>query len=207
MVFKDRHDAGKQLAKVLQDSELGKSSIVYAIPRGGVVCALEVAKILKAPLSLIIVRKIGHQYNSEYAIGAVAEDGCSELTIEAQASDQIWLKKEIEKQRNEARRRRETYLGKNQILSPLNKTAIIVDDGLATGLTMLMAIKEVRHLNPKKIIVAIPVGAKETVEKLKKEVDKLIVLYIPEMLYSIGEHYLNFRQVSDEEVVEIMETY
>ena len=203
LMFKDRVDAGQQLAATLRNYNL-KDPIIYTIPRGGVVCAYEIARKLKAPLSLIITRKIGHPDNPEYAIGAVAEDGCIELTAEGRAVDQTWLQHKIEAERREAERRQKAYLAGKPPLSATGKTAVIVDDGLATGLTMLVAIKEVRHMNPERIVVAVPVAAVDTVHRLSKDVDEIIALQTPPDFYSIGAHYESFLQVSDEEVVAII---
>lgn len=204
MHFKNRQDAGQQLAGVLKGYAI-KNPVVYGIPRGGVVCAAEIAKELHASLSLIITRKIGHPNNSEYAIGAVAEDGCRELTAEAKTINPIWLQHAIEQERREAARRREIYMARKSPLSAANKTAIIVDDGLATGSTMLVAIQEIRHLNPKQIFVAVPVSAASTIQRVSKNVDKVIALKTPANFLAIGAYYQSFEQVSDEEMLQVMQ--
>jgi predicted phosphoribosyltransferase len=203
--FSDREDAGKQLAEALQKYK-EKDVVVYALPRGGVVCGAEVAKALGAPLDLLIGRKIGHPHNEEYAIGAVAEDGCSIMNEnEIAEANKKWLAEAIDGQKKEARRRREKYLGDRSPIAADGKTAIIVDDGLATGLTMRLAIKELKPRNPKKIIVAVPVSPADTAEELKKEVDDVVALEAgPMFLGAIGTYYKNFPQLEDAEVIALM---
>lgn len=203
-MFQDRRDAGEQLSRLLTD--YNNKTVVYALPRGGVVVAEVVAKKLKAPLELLIPRKIGHPYNPEYAIGAVTEHGKPILDeTETAYVSKVWLESEITKQREEAKRRRKLYVGNKKPASVAGKTAIIVDDGIATGLTMFAAIDELKELRPKKIIVAIPVMPKDTVQKLKTLVDQVIAIEIPDFFRgAIGAYYDNFRQVEDEEVIKIL---
>lgn len=205
MRFKDRTEAGQKLAQALTKYK-SETTVIYALPRGGVVLGYEIAKELNAPLSLIITRKIGHPSQPEYAICAVAEDGDMLCTEEERvAVNPDWLAQESARERSEAARRRETYLKGRMPTSAANKTAIIVDDGIATGLTMLLSIREVKHRNPKKIIVAIPVAPIEAAEKIKKEVDELVVLDIPDFyLGAVGAYYDEFPQVTDEEVIKLL---
>lgn len=209
MRFKNRQEAGQQLAEGVRKVLLnhpGETAIIYALPRGGVVLGAEIAKRLHLPLDLIITRKIGHPQNPEYAICAVAEDGdylCN--PTEQTLVDQDWLEAEFEKEKKEAQRRRITYLGEEEALSPEGKIAIIVDDGIATGLTMWLAINEIKHYLPKRIIVAIPVAPPDTAERLRAEVDGLVALDIPELyLGGVGAYYDNFDQVTDQEVVQLL---
>ncbi|MFA6464075.1 MAG: phosphoribosyltransferase family protein [Candidatus Paceibacterota bacterium] len=208
MILKDRKEAGEKLALKLKEFK-DTESIVYALPRGGVVVAHEIAKNLNLPLSLVITRKIGSQFNSEYAICSVAEDGhsvCNEQ--EEKDADQEWLKEEFEKEKKEAKRRREVYLENDQVLSPKNKTAIIVDDGIATGLTIKLAIKEIKHEGPARIIVAVPVAPFDTISKIQGEVDRVVALEIDrDYLGAVGEYYEYFPQIEDEEVIRIMSEY
>lgn len=205
MVFRDRVDAGKRLAQKLSKFK-GQYIIIYALPRGGVVVAAEIAKELKAPLDLVIVRKIGHPYNPEYAICAVAEDGhrvCNEY--ERTSADQIWFKQAVKVQCQEAKRRHEVYLGDRKSITAKDKVAILVDDGVATGLSLFCAINEFKHQKPKKIIVAVPVSPPDTAEKIRQQVDELICLEIPTyFLGAVGAYYKNFEQVEDEKVIEIL---
>jgi len=205
MILKDRKEAGEKLAEKLKDLK-DTQAIVYALPRGGVVVGHEIAQKLNLPLSLIITRKIGHQFNSEYAICAIAEDGhsiCNEE--EEKRADQEWLKEQFEKEREEARRRREVYLKDQPALYPKNNSVIIVDDGVATGLTIMLAIKEMRHENPVKIIVAIPVIPSDIAHEIKNEVDELVALEIDENYAgAVGAYYEDFPQVGDDEVINLL---
>jgi len=203
-MFSDRVDAGKELAQALI-SYKGQPVVVYALPRGGVVLGVEVAKFLQAPLDLIVVRKIGHPMQPEYAIGAVAEDGYVVTNSdEVENLDKRWLDHAIAAELKEARRRRRLFLQGRGPVSVKDKIAIIVDDGLATGLTMLAAIHEICQRGPKEVVVAVPVAAAETAGRLRFEVDKLVALYIPEWLGAIGAFYERFDQVNDDEVVALM---
>lgn len=204
MRFSDRREAGRRLAKELTRYK-GKDAVVYALPRGGVVIGFEVAKALKAPLDLVITRKIGHPQNPEYAVCAVTEEGefiCDEK--EAAALDRDWLEKEREKEMGEARRRKELYLGGKERVSAKGKTAVVVDDGVATGLTVLAAVRSLRRQNPKEIIVAVPVVSRDIADNLRKAADKVVVLEEVESLDAVGNYYKDFSQVSDEEVVEFL---
>ena len=205
MIFTDRIEAGKKLAEVLWAYKRS-DVVVYALPRGGVVLGVEVARMLGAPLDLLIPRKIGHPSSSEYAIAAVAEDG-DIVANEEEVSrvDQVWFKKEVAHQRAEAKRRREKYLAGRPTSAVEGKTAIIVDDGIATGLTMKAAIMELKHRKPKKIVVAIPVIPADTFTVLSALVDEVVALDKPEQfLGAIGNYYKSFPQVEDEEVIALM---
>ncbi len=207
MYFKDRADAGKKLSKALEKYR-NKDAVIYALPRGGVILGKEISKQLGLPLDLIITRKIGHPFQHEYAICAIAEDGemiCNES--EKRLIQKKWLEKEMLNERNEAKRRREIYRGGRKPQSAKGKIAIIVDDGVATGLTMELAVLEIKKDRPKMLIVAVPVIPKDTAEKFKKEIDELVALDIPEdYLGSVGSYYQEFAQVSDSEVVEILKS-
>lgn len=206
MHFRNRLEAGQKLAELLKKYK-GQDVVVYALPRGGVVLGYEVAQELEAPLNLIITRKIGHPLQPEYAVCAVAEDGDLLCNKEERAAlDPQWLKIETEKEQNEARRRRETYLGKEKVATAQGKIAIVIDDGIATGLTMLLAIDEVKHENPKEIIVAVPVVPMDVAEKIKQKTDKLVALDIP-VFYAgaVGAYYDEFPPVEDEEVIKLLE--
>jgi len=207
MYFKDRKDAGEKLAHILKKYK-DKDVVIYALPRGGVVTAKEISRYLHAPLDLIITRKIGHPESPEYAIAATAENGHilgEEGEIESVGRE--WLEKEMEKEKLEAKRRREKYLQGRETIDVKGKIAILVDDGIATGLTMRVAIMELKHRNPKKIVVAIPVIPTRTAEILSKEADEVVALDIPpenEFLGAVGAYYNEFSQISDDEVIEIL---
>ena len=205
MFFIDRSDAGKKLAQALMSFK-GQPAVVYGLPRGGVVLGAEVARALDAPLDLILVRKIGHPRFPEYAIGAVTDDGALKLNAEeAQTLNPTWIENIATQELREARRRRVLYLGDSPPRSVEGKVAIVVDDGLATGLTMEAAVGQLRKRHPKKIVIAVPVAAEETVERLRDTVDELVTLYIPPGEFgAVGAFYRNFEQVSDEDVVSLL---
>ncbi|MBI4643013.1 MAG: phosphoribosyltransferase [Deltaproteobacteria bacterium] len=205
--FRDRIDAGRKLAGLLSNYK-NKNAVVYALPRGGVPVAKEVARALDCPLDLIIIRKIGHPGNPEYALGAVAEDGLLVVNREELARvDQQWFEAEKIRQMQEARRRRELYLRGRKPIGASGKIAIIVDDGIATGSTMLVAVKKVRQEKPAKIVVAVAVSPKETAARFAAEVDEFVAVTIPEIFWgAIGYYYEDFSQVSDEEVVALLKS-
>ncbi|MBI2329793.1 phosphoribosyl transferase [Candidatus Daviesbacteria bacterium] len=205
MYFKNRTEAGKRLAEFFENIS-GGDTVVYALPRGGVVVGAEIAKAINAPLDLIITRKIGHPMQPEYAIGAVAEDGHSILNEGILDVPEEYIHSEAKKQTQEAKRRRQTYLeGKPQIPCK-GKVAILADDGIATGLTMKAAINELKlHYNPQKIIVAVPVTPWEVSEEIKKMgAEVLAIITTKEFLGAIGAYYQDFNPVSDEEVIHIL---
>jgi putative phosphoribosyl transferase len=207
MLFKDRSQAGKQLAKALLGYK-GQPCVVLALPRGGVVLGLEVAKALNVPLDLVIPRKIGHPLNPEYAIGAITEDGAAIWNqAELGRLDEHWIIQQTKSEVNEARRRRQTYLAGRLPIRLQNKTVIIVDDGVATGLTMLAAIQQVLPQQPAKIIVAIPIVPADTAKKLQPPADELIALDIS-LIYkgAVGAYYQNFQQVEDSEVIDLLKS-
>lgn len=203
-VFKDRAEAGHALARVLGAMNVGEI-VVYGLPRGGVVPAKIIADTLRAPLDLVIPRKIGHPDYPEYAIGAITEDGEMVLNQqEVQALSPEWLSSEKDRQITEAKRRRETYL-KNRAPVPVEgKTAILVDDGIATGHTMEAAILSVRKRRPARVIVAIPVATERVCRYFEQLADDVVVIEAPITMHAVGEWYETFDQVSDEEVVRLL---
>jgi putative phosphoribosyl transferase len=205
MIFQDRADAGMKLAEALKRYR-GQDVIVYALPRGGVALGVEVAKSLCAPLDLIVVRKIGHPDNPEFAIAAVADDGhIGKNTFETEAVDREWFDDARRTQQAEACRRRDLYLAGRFPLKADGKIAIIVDDGLATGLSMALAIREVRHRHPSAVVVAVPVAPPDTIAELRELADDIVVLHVPDdVFYAIGAFYLDFPQLTDAEVVNLM---
>lgn len=205
-MFKDRNDAGRQLAERLVHYR-GKNAVVLALPRGGVVTGYEIARALSLPLDIIAVRKIGHPDNPEYAIGAVDADGTTIVNdAEAAAADRVWLAGEIQTQEKEARRRGSVYRAGKKPLDIAGETALIVDDGIATGLTMRLAVRAAKAKKAKHIIVAVPVAPPEAVRALKREgADEVVVLESPEgFLGAVGAHYVRFEQVEDDEVIRLM---
>lgn len=207
MRFRDRREAGVLLAEKLK-GEMSDGMVLYAIPRGGVVLGAEIARVVHCPLDLVITRKIGHPSNPEYAVCVVAEDGhlfCNEE--EKKNLDKEWLTKAIEDEQREAVRRRLVYWGDLPRPTVAGKTAVVVDDGVATGMTLLAAVREVRHLKPARLVAALPVIPAETLEKVKKEVDEIVYLDAPaDFLGAVGSYYDNFPQVTDEEVIAMLKS-
>ena len=207
MLFQDRKDAGIRLADAL-DKYAGEDAVVFALPRGGVELGAEIAKRLNVPLALGVTKKIGHPANPEYAICAVAEEGdpiCN--PVEVRRVDPDWLQKEVDSVRAELMRRREHYLGRAKRHPVAGKIAIIVDDGIATGLTMMAAIEEMKKRQAKKIVVAIPVTPSDTAEKLLEKADDLVALDIDRYYRgAVGAYYRDFRQVSDKEVINLLKS-
>jgi putative phosphoribosyl transferase len=205
-MFTDRTEAGKELAERL-GSYRGKNAVALALPRGGVVIGYEVAKALKLPLDIIAVRKIGHPHSPEYAVGAVDENKHIVLNeVEALDFDQRWLKKEVDAQRKEAKRRGKTYRSGRSPAPLKGKIAIIVDDGIATGFTVRVAIRAAKSRGAGEITVAAPVASAESLEAIRQEgVDDVVTLEKPEQFAgAIGAHYVQFDQLTDEEVIRLL---
>ena len=208
MFFKDQVAAGELLAKELVKYKSQDVVIVLAIPRGGVATGYGLAKKLNLPLDVIVTCKIGAPNNPELAIGAVGETEGSlwlnEKLIGELGVSKDFIKKEAKIQKLEIKRREKIYRQGREPLDLKNKTVILVDDGLATGATMMAAIREIRNMKPKKVIVVVPVAPPDTVEELKKEADEVICLQTPKLFFAVGQWYENFRQYSDEEVIKLL---
>ncbi len=207
MVFEDRKSAGRQLAEELSEYRNNRNAIVLGLPRGGVVVAYEIAKALNLPLDIIVPRKIGAPGNPEFAIGAIAEGGegvFDQETISSYRISQEYIEKEVEKEKKEAERRLKLYRGNRPPLNLEKKTAILVDDGIATGATMEAAIQSIKSKGVEGIIVAAPTSAKDSLERIKAGVDKVICLDAPAFFGAVGAFYKSFPQTTDEEVIELM---
>lgn len=207
-MFKDRSEAGIRLAENLAEYR-GGDAVVLALPRGGVVTGREVADALKLPLDIVVVRKVGHPYSPEFALCAVDARGtliCDER--EAASVDRGWLNAEIERQKQEAIRRLAAYRGNREPAPVGGKTAILVDDGAATGLTMRLAIVAARAQNTARVVVAVPVASRAAAEVLKRAADELVVVEPPENFFgSVGAHYEEFEQVEDSEVIRLLREF
>ncbi len=207
LVFKDREDAAEKLAKKLTWLK-DEKPIILAIPRGGVITGDVIARALGAKLDIIVSRKIGAPYNPELAIGAVMHDGSfypnSEL-INALQIPFSYIQQEIQSQLEEIERRLVKFRGSKEY-DLKGKTVVIVDDGIATGATMFVAVKWLQKQNLKKLIVAVPVGPPDTVEKLK-QMAEVVVLETPTYFGAVGEFYNEFEQVEDDAVKFIMKKY
>ena len=204
-MFLNRYDAGKQLAEKLR-VYAGVQSVVVALPRGGVVVGYEIARSLGCPLDIVVTRKVGYPGNPEYAILAVDSEGSVLTNItETERVDRAWLERETEKQREEAVRRIKVFRGNRLPVSLSGKTVILVDDGVATGLTIRLAIRTVKKEKPARIVVAVPVCPPDVAALLKKEADEFLVLEDPrEFSGSVGAHYEAFEQVEDDEVIRLL---
>lgn len=207
MLFKNRADAGQKLAAALEKFNNSPNTIILALPRGGVIVGFEVARELNLPLDIVVPRKIGAPANPEFAIGAITETGegvFDEMVVGAYGITESYLQNEIKKEKAEAERRLNLYRGSRPPLDLKNKTVILVDDGLATGLTMRAAVKSIKKSGVEKIIVAIPVTSPEAAELVKKEVDEIIYLEAPAFFGAVGAFYEEFSQTTDKEVIELL---
>jgi len=205
--FKNRVEAGKLLAEKI--GELPKDAIILALPRGGVVIGAEIARREKKPLDILVVKKIGHPLNPEYAIGAVTEFGSVVFNKkEAEIINQDWLNGQILIKKEEAKKTSKKYLSGRKHQDWRGKTIVLADDGLATGTSLLAAVEEASKHKLEKIIVAVPVAPKEAVEQFSQIVDVFVAVEIPEFfLGAVGAYYDEFDQVTDEEVIEILNNY
>ncbi len=206
MIFESRQQAGILLAKKLKKFK-NSNAVVYALPRGGVVVAAEIAKALNLPLDLIVSRKIGHPHFPEYAIGAITEHGIQVLNnMEILELNPEWLERSIEQQYEEAKRRRERYMDGKSETSAKGRVAIIVDDGIATGYTMQAAIKDIKRQGPASIVIAVPVTPNGSAKFFSAMVNEFIALEIPRLYAgSVGAYYTRFPQLTDDEVTAILQ--
>jgi putative phosphoribosyl transferase len=216
VLFKDRTDAAKQLAERLywlkNEIQENKSSVVIvAVPRGGVVIGNIIASQLGAKLDLVVSRKIGAPFNPELAIGAVMPDGSYFLNDVAEMMNvsQDYIGSQIEKEVKEIDRRLIEFRGNREYYNKLeDKIVVLVDDGIATGATILASAKWIKDKhNCKQLIIAVPLAPREILEDLNRAADKVIVLYTPEPFGAVGRFYHDFNQVSDDEVKEMMKKY
>jgi putative phosphoribosyl transferase len=204
MPFKDRSDAGRKLAKALA-SYKGQQPVILALPRGGVPVAAEVAAALNAPLDLILVRKVGVPFQRELAMGAVVDGGApvivrNEDVIRLAGIDESEFKAVCDGELAEIERRRQRYLGSRERVDIRDRTAIVIDDGVATGATTKAALRATRSRNPKKLVLAVPVAPTESLAELRDDADDVVCLEDHEFFGAIGLYYADFSQVSDEEV-------
>jgi len=206
-LFRDRSDAGCRIAAELAEFANRRDVIVLALPRGGVPVAYEVARALKAPLDVFVVRKLGLPGYEELAMGAIASGGVRvvnddvvrQFRVNADAIDIV-----ADDELQELERRETAYRNGRPPPNVAGKTVILVDDGLATGSTMRAAVLALRQLHPAAVIVAVPVGAAETCEQLKEYADKVLCTVMPDNFSAVGRWYIDFGQTSDEEVKELL---
>jgi len=208
IVFDDRSDAGKQLATALMKYK-NKNAIVLALPRGGVPVGYEVAKALRAPLDVLLVRKIGAPHHPELGIGAVVDGANPQIVLNEDVvrvvrPSEAYIAAEAARERDELERRRKTYRGSKPAPDLTGRTVIVVDDGIATGGTARAVLKALSQSGAARIVLAMPVAPAETVALLEKEADEVICLATPEPFSAVGLHYRDFEQTTDEEVVSLL---
>jgi putative phosphoribosyl transferase len=206
-MFKNRSDAGKQLALKLKEYKGKEGVLVLALPRGGVVIGYEISRNLNVPLDIVIVRKIGFPGQPELGIGAVSETGTIVLNdnlIYAYGISKEYIESEISRQKEEISRRVKLYRKGKHLSGLEGKTIILVDDGVATGATVKAAIATLKKEKLNRLVIALPVAPPSVAEELEKMVDEFICIETPIDFMAVGSYYYDFTQVSDEEVVEIL---
>jgi len=208
MNFKNRSDAGRKLAARLAQYK-DQQVVLLALPRGGVPVAAEVAAVLGAPIDLVLVRKIGVPSQPELAMGAIV-DGDSPITVRNEdvirlaGVDERTFRAVRDREFAELERRRRLYLGGRNRIGVKDRIAIVIDDGVATGATTRAALRAIRMRQPNKLILAVPVGPTDTIEAMREEADEVLCLEIYEEFNAIGTFYGDFRQITDQEVIDIL---
>lgn len=207
--LRDRQSAGRELAARLLTRPGLTDPVVLALPRGGVPVAAEIARALRAPLDLVLVRKIGAPFNPEYALAALVDGDPPDLVIDepARVAARVPLadiEAEATREKCELARRRQAYLGGRSPVPVAGRTAIVVDDGIATGTTMRAALKALRRRGPARLVLAVPVAPADTLRELSEEVDEVVCLRQPEPFHAVGPHYVDFHQLEDREVLEAL---
>lgn len=207
MLFSDRIQAGQALASLLADSVDREDALLLALPRGGVPVAAEIASALHLPLDILLVRKLGIPGHDEFAMGAIAAGSCylDQPLIDALNILPEQVQVVMQREQLELQRRTQAYGGTELALH--RRSVILVDDGLATGATMRAAIGAARHYGAQTVIVAVPVAAAETVRLLEDQVDQLVCPHVLESFRGVGQWYDDFRQVTDDEVIELLHRY
>jgi putative phosphoribosyl transferase len=206
MIFRDRLDAGERLAELLSDYR-GERLAIIAIPRGGVEVGYVLAIRLGAPLEVTVPRKIGAPMDPELAVGAIAEDGTIYVDEEVARLVGVgmdWIREEGERELLEVRRRIEVYRGGKPLPRLDGYTVILVDDGVATGATMIATAKFLRKLEPRRLVIAVPVAPPETLPKLSREADDVRCVETPSPFFAIGQFYRDFTQLSDSQVLDYL---
>jgi putative phosphoribosyl transferase len=208
MRFLNRAEAGRALAEKLKEYRARKP-IVIALPRGGVPIGYEIAKALDAPLDVVLVRKLGVPFQPELALGAVVDGEPPEVVVNEEIRDALelpesYLAEATALQLREIERRRRLYLAGRASIAVTGRTVILVDDGLATGATMLAALRAIRRRQPAAVVVAVPVGPPDTIARLKTEADDVICVHVPFMMGGVGQFYRDFRQVNDRTVAALL---
>lgn len=197
-MFHDREEAGVLLAAKLKKYK-NEPGIVLAVPRGGVPVAYAVAKELGFPIEMILTKKIGHPMNKEYAIGAASLTDY--FIVPHENVTEKYIEQELLRVRKRLKQMYTRFMGDKEPENLKGKTVLVIDDGIATGNTLLGTVNVLRKSNPGKIVIGVPVASKNAVQKLSKEVDEVVAVLIPEEFYGVGAFYEDFEQVSDEEVM------
>jgi predicted phosphoribosyltransferase len=210
-MFRDRSDAGRQLAVALAPLR-NERPLILALPRGGVVVGAEIAEALDCDFDVLLVKKLRAPFQPELAIGAISEDGkpiLNEKILRGLGVDKAYLEHESRERMEEIRQQQKMYRAVKRRLSPAQRAVVIVDDGLATGATMRAAVQAVAAMKPSALVVAVPVGAPETVHEIlgMPEVEDVVCIEQPSFFRAVGELYKEFPQVEDEEVVEILRRF
>jgi putative phosphoribosyl transferase len=204
--FRDRTEAGRLLGAELARRKLAANTIILALPRGGLPVGAEVAEALKSPLDIVVVRKLGVPREPELAMGAIA--GRTRILdrqlIRNLRIPNVEVEAIVARQMKEVERREELYRSGRPAPDLAGRAVVIVDDGLATGSTMLAATQHVRSMDPERLIIAVPVGSSEACNRLSREVDECVCLAVPEPFFAVGEWYVDFRPVTDGEVQDIL---
>ena len=208
-MFRDRTEAGKQLARRLLTFK-DKRPVLLALPRGGVPVGFEIARLLEAPLDLVLVRKIGAPYHEELAIGAIADGEHPELVMDPDLIADLDVTPEYLEQAKtaalqEIERRRRAWFGDRPSVEIAGRTAIVVDDGIATGATMKVALRATRQRKPARLVLAVPVAPPGTIEELRHEADEAIYLETPAEFFAVGQFYRHFPQLRDDEVTALLD--
>jgi putative phosphoribosyl transferase len=205
-VFENRTTAGLELASLLQSYKT-MDGIVLALPRGGIPVAIEIAKYLNWPMDVFMARKIGAPFNPEFGIGAIAEGGIivwDESWVMAVGASKQELDDLVSKEELEIQRRVDAYRGNRRPPQVKNMIVILVDDGLATGVTAQAAIRSLKLQHPKKLVLAVPVCARDTMLRLKSEADEILCVHAPFNFQAVGLWYRNFEQLSDADVIKLL---
>ena len=207
-IFADRDEAGRLLAEPLAEMNLG-APLVLALPRGGVSVAAQIARRLEAPLDVAFVRKLGAPGESELAIGAVCNGDAPEIVLNARLVEEWGVSAEfissaVARELAAIEQRRLDYADVRPGVSPSNRTVIVVDDGVATGMTMQAAVRGLRHRNPARLIVAVPVASRGALAMLQQEADDVVYLSAPRRFGSVGSFFRTFEQVSDADVMTLL---